>query len=210
MEVLHEKPDTPERRRLQVAAELRQHHRPSLVGDGHDPAEGLSAELVDGRRHGCWTSSARAGSPDGDGLRRDQDLLEQHHRDMDAAGLGFDSRVESPGGQQPSDYRGRRAHGGTGHELDSRPDEGGAGIAGRVAGRAPKAWRPLVGILKRLPAAQSGPARRSVPGSRSRRRLTGTAPGALGDLARRCCRFFFREGGVAAAARDGAPVRRTS
>jgi hypothetical protein len=38
MEVLHEKPDTPERRRLQLLLELGSTTGLALVGAGHDPA----------------------------------------------------------------------------------------------------------------------------------------------------------------------------
>ena len=134
-------------------------------------------------------------------------LLEQHHRDMDAAGLGFDSRVErvQAANSLPTTAAGERMAG-TGHELDSRPDEGwGRHCRTRCGQSTNRPGGPSSGSSSALPAPQSGPARRSVPGSR-----TAVAGRPLRRTLERSAickalRRFFREVAVAAAARDGAP-----
>jgi hypothetical protein len=80
-------------------------------------------------------------------------LLEQHHRDMDAAGLGFDARVDrvQAPSSLPTTAAGERMAG-SGQVLDSATAEPeGQALQDALREEHRNAWRPLVGILKRPP-----------------------------------------------------------
>lgn len=135
--MLHEKPDTPDRRRLQLLLEQGSTTSVRLSELATTRLKGFRRELVDGEDAWLLDIIGKSGK-----LRtvmvfdEIKTLVEQHHQDMDATGLGFDARVDRSGAR----WRGWGCWG--------------AGIAGRTAGRTPKRLaRPLVGILKRPPRA---------------------------------------------------------
>ena len=154
MEVLHEKPDTPERRRLQLLLELGSTTGLRLSELATTRLKGFRRELVDGEEAWLLDVIGKGGKPRTvmvfDAIKT---LLEQHHQDMDAAGLGFDSRVKrvQAANSLPTTAAGERMAG-TGQELDSSRAEGvGPALQDALQAEHQEAWRPLVGILKRPP-----------------------------------------------------------
>ncbi len=208
MEVLHEKPDTPERRRLQLLLELGSTTGLRLSELATTRLKGFRRELVDGQEAWLLDVIGKGGKPRTvmvfDEIKT---LLEQHHQDMDAAGLGFDSRVErvQAANSLPTTAAGERMAG-TGHELDSRLDDGvGQALQGALRAEHQQAWRPLVGILKRPPPRRNLD-RLGVPFLDRELPSQADRYGALERSAiYKALRRFFREVAVAAAARDGTP-----
>lgn len=208
MEVLHEKPDTPERRRLQLLLELGSTTGLRLSELATTRLKGFRREPVDGQEAWLLDVIGKGGKPRTvmvfDEIKT---LLEQHHQDMDAAGLGFDARVErvQAPNSLPVTAAGERMAG-AGHGLGDSIGEG-AGQALQDALRTEhrEAWRPLVGILKRPPPRRDLD-RLGVPFLDREQPSQADRYGALERSAiYKALRRFFREVAVAAAARDGAP-----
>ena len=188
LQVLHEKPDTPARRRLQLL----------LVLAG---GAGLRLSELATTRLGALRRSTADGAPawllevvGRAGQRRTllvsdevHALLAQHHRDMDAAGLGVDGTVTpvqapcpGPAPRQPN------------AAVNPAPDD-------------PQAWRPLLGILRRPPPRRTLDARGLPMVDRSQ----STQADHHGALERsaidKLLRRFFHSVAREAAARAGAP-----
>jgi site-specific recombinase XerD len=156
MEVLHEKPDTPERRRLQLLLELGSTTGLRLSELATTRLKGFRRELVDGQEAWLLDVIGKGGKPRTvmvfDEIKT---LLEQHHQDMDAAGLGFDARVErvQAPNSLPVTAAGERMAGAD-HGLGDSIGEGpGQALQDALRTEHQEAWRPLVGILKRPPPA---------------------------------------------------------
>ncbi|MBS0305766.1 MAG: tyrosine-type recombinase/integrase [Proteobacteria bacterium] len=212
MRVLHEKPDTPERRRLQLLLELGSTTGLRLSELATTRWRGLRRERVDGQDVWLLDVVGNAGRTRSvvvfDDVRA---LLEQHQRDMDAAGLGFDARVQriqapgaAPGGA--ADRRRADTGGGTdgrlGPAAHARPHDG---PHDEVRGEPRDAWRPLVGILRRPPPRRDlDPL--GVPFVDRERPSQADRYGALERSGiYKLLRRFFRDVAHAAASRDGAP-----
>ncbi|WP_162520746.1 phage integrase family protein [Pseudaquabacterium pictum] len=134
-QVLHEKPDTPARRRLQLLLALAGGAGLTLSELATTRLRALRRSSVDGEPAWLLELVGRAGRTRTVLVPNEvHALLGQHHRDMDAAGLGFDSavaRVQAPCPAPGSDAQGAAA-------STSPQDD-------------PQAWRPLLGILRRPP-----------------------------------------------------------
>ena len=208
MEVLHEKPDTPERRRLQLLLELGSTTGLRLSELATTRLKGFRRELVDGQEAWLLDVIGKGGKPRTvmvfDEIKT---LLEQHHQDMDAAGLGFDARVErvQAPNSLPVTAAGERMAGAD-HGLGDSIGEGpGQALQDALRTEHREAWRPLVGILKRPPPRRDLD-RLGVPFLDREQPSQADRYGALERSAiYKALRRFFREVAVAAAARDGAP-----
>lgn len=208
IEVLHEKPDTPERRRLQLLLELGSTTGLRLSELATTRLRGFRRELVDGEEAWLLDVIGKGGK-----LRtvmvfdEIKTLLEQHHQDMDAAGLGFDARVakvQAPN-SLPITAAGERMSA-TSQGLDEGIAEGaGQALQDALRSEHQEAWRPLVGILKRPPPRRDLD-RLGVPFLDHQQPSQADRYGALERSAiYKVLRRFFRDVAVAAAARDGAP-----
>jgi site-specific recombinase XerD len=207
MEVLHEKPDTPERRRLQLLLELGSTTGLRLSELATTRLRGFRRELVDGEEAWLLDVIGKGGK-----LRtvmvfnEIKTLLEQHHQDMDAAGLGFDARVakvQAPN-SLPITAAGERMSA-TSQGLDDGIAVGaGQALQDALRSENQEAWRPLVGILKRPPPRRDLD-RLGVPFIDHQQPSQADRYGALERSAiYKVLRRFFRDVAVAAAARDGA------
>ena len=208
MEVLHEKPDTPERRRLQLLLELGSTTGLRLSELATTRLRGFRRERVDGEEAWLLDVIGKGGK-----LRtvmvfdEIKTLLEQHHQDMDAAGLGFDARVarvQAPN-SLPITAAGERMSA-TSQGLDDGIAVGaGQALQDALRSEHQEAWRPLVGILKRPPPRRDLD-RLGVPFIDHQQPSQADRYGALERSAiYKVLRRFFRDVAVAAAARDGAP-----
>ena len=208
MEVLHEKPDTSARRRLQLLLELGSTTGLRLSELATTRLKGFRREVVDGEEAWLLDVIGKGGKQRTVMVFDDiKALLDRHHRDMDAAGLGFDAGVEKiqVSNSLPITAAGdRMAAAGRGFD---RSVAGSAGQAFQDALQAERreAWRPLVGILKRPPPRRKLDAL-GLPLLDRQQSSQADRYGALERSAiYKLLRRFFREVAVAAAARDGAP-----
>lgn len=208
MEVLHEKPDTPERRRLQLLLELGSTTGLRLSELATTRLKGFRRALVDGQEAWLLDVIGKGGKPRTvmvfDEIKT---LLDRHHQDMNAAGLGFDSRVTKvqTANSLPTTAAGERMAG-TGHVVNSSLGEDvEQALQDALQAEHQQAWRPLVGILKRPPPRRNLD-RLGVPFLDREQPSQADRYGALERSAiYKTLRRFFREVAVAAAARDGAP-----
>jgi integrase len=170
---------------------------------------GFRRELVDGQEAWLLDVIGKGGKPRTvmvfDEIKT---LLEQHHQDMDAAGLGFDARVErvQAPNSLPITAAGERMSA-TSQGLDDMASQWVRGRHCRTpcAAEHQEAWRPLVGILKRPPPRRDLD-RLGVPFLDHQQPSQADRYGALERSAiYKALRRFFRDVAVAAAARDGAP-----
>jgi site-specific recombinase XerD len=207
-QVLHEKPDTPERRRLELLLELGSTTGLRLSELATTRMKGFREEQVDGESAWLLEVVGKGGK-----LRtvvvldHVKALIEQHHRDMDAAGLGFDpsvSRVQVPGSLATTAAGERSLRRGN-VQTASASDPSGGGLAEALAREALHAWRPLVGILRRPPPRRKldhlGVAFVDRAASSQADRFGALERSAIYKLLRR----FFRDAAVAAASRRDAP-----
>ena len=208
MEVPPEMPDTPERQRLRLLLELG-----SPTGLGHSEVattqlKGFRRELVDGQQAWLLDVIGRGGQlQTGIVFNEIKALLEQHHQDMDAAGLGFDARVDRA--QGPNSLPATAA--------GVRMTETGPGLDGAIADAGGRHCRTLcgksTGTLGGLSWASSGalPSRRDldrlgVPFSDHQQQPQADCYGALERSAiYKVLRRFFREVTVTAASCEEAP-----
>lgn len=207
-QVLHEKPDTPERRRLELLLELGSTTGLRLSELATTRMKGFREEQVDGQSAWLLEVVGKGGK-----LRtvvvleHVKALIEQHHRDMDAAGLGFDpsvSRVQIPGSLATSAAGERTLRRGDDRAPSASSLSAGS-LADALEREALHAWRPLVGILRRPPPRRRldhlGVAFVDRAASSQADRFGALERSAIYKLLRR----FFRDAAVAAAARRDAP-----
>ena len=207
-EVLHEKPDTSERRRLELLLEVGSTTGLRLSELATTRMKGFRQEQVDGEPAWLLDVVGKGGK-----LRtvvvlhHVKALIEQHHRDMDAAGVGFDpsiTRVQLPGSLAAT-AAGERSLSRGGERTVSRIDPVGGDLAGALEREAKQAWRPLIGILRRPPPRRKldhlGVAFVDREESTQADRFGALERSAIYKLLRR----FFREVAIAAASRSDAP-----
>jgi integrase len=210
LEVLQEKPDTPQRRRLRLLLELGSTTGLRLSELATTRLKGFRRERVDGEDVWLLDVIGKGGKPRTvmvfDPIKA---LLEQHHQDMDAAGLGFDARVDRV--QTPHSLPTTAAAGermvGTGAGLDiALGDAGVQALQDTLRDEHRNAWRPVVGILKR-PPPRRGLDRLGLPFLDREQPSQADRYGALERSAiYKVLRRFFREVAIAAGSRDGAPA----
>jgi hypothetical protein len=190
MEVLHEKPDTPERRRLQLLLELGSTTGLRLSELATTRLKGFRRELVDGEEAWLLDVIGKGGK-----LRtvmvfdEIKTLLEQHHQDMDAAGLGFDARVarvQAPN-SLPITAAGERMAGPLKDSTTASQRVRGRHCRTRCAASTRKPGVPSLGSSSALPLAViwTGSACRSWTTS-SHLRLTAMARWSARRSTRRC------------------------
>lgn len=207
LQVLHEKPDTSERRRLELLLELGSSTGLRLSELATTRMKGFRQEEVDGEPAWLLEVIGKGGK-----LRtvvvldHVKALLEQHHRDMDAAGVGFDptvSRVQVPGSLATT-AAGERALSRSA-ERPSTAARADDNLANALEREAQQAWRPLVGILRRPPPRRKldhlGVAFVDRKESTQADRFGALERSAIYKLLRR----FFRDAATAAASRRDAP-----
>lgn len=189
VEVLHRQPDTPQRRRLELLLALGSTTGLRLSELATTRMRGFRRERVDGEDVWLLDVVGKGGKPRAvvvfDEVKA---LLERHHADMDAAGLGFDPAVARV--QQPA----------------SAPRTAAAERSAVAAGGSddPAGWRPLVGILKRPPPRRTLDALgvgRPDPAPAQADRYGALERSALYQSLRRFFRLVARE----AAMQEGAP-----
>lgn len=133
LQVLRERPDTPQRRRLELLLELGSTTGLRLSELATARVRGLRRERVDGEDVWLLDVVGKGGKPRSvvvfDEVKA---LIDRHHADMQAAGLGLDPAVARV--QRPA----------------SAPRTAAAERAQSAEGDA-AGWRPLVGILRRPP-----------------------------------------------------------
>jgi len=206
MAVLRERPDTPARRRLQLLLELASTTGLRLSELATTRMKGLRQELVDGESAWLLDVIGKGGKLRTVMVFDDiKVLMERHHADMDAAGVGFEDavkRVQVPN-SLPTTAAGERMAAG---------DQGAGAVAPtsnalQDALRAEhlQGWRPLIGILRRPPPRRDLDAR-GVPFVDRERPAQADRYGALERSAiYGLLRRFFRDVANAAATREGVP-----
>jgi site-specific recombinase XerD len=206
MAVLRERPDTPARRRLQLLLELASTTGLRLSELATTRMKGLRQELVDGESAWLLDVIGKGGKLRTvmvfDDIRA---LMERHHADMDAAGVGFEdavARVQVPNSLPTTAAGERMAAGGPG--ADGLAPTGNA-LQDALRAEHLQAWRPLIGILRRPPPRRDLDAR-GVPFVDREQPAQADRYGALERSAiYGLLRRFFRDVANAAATREGTP-----
>ena len=206
MAVLRERPDTPARRRLQLLLELASTTGLRLSELATTRMKGLRQELVDGESAWLLDVIGKGGKLRTVMVFDDiKVLMERHHADMDAAGVGFEDavkRVQVPnslpttaaGERMAASNQGAEAAVSMGHALQDA-----------LRAEHLQAWRPLIGILRQPPPRRDLDAR-GVPFVDRERPAQADRYGALERSAiYGLLRRFFRDVANAAATREGAP-----
>ena len=206
MAVLRERPDTPARRRLQLLLELASTTGLRLSELATTRMKGLRQELVDGESAWLLDVIGKGGKLRTVMVFDDiKALMERHHADMDAAGVGFEGavkRVQVPNSLPTTAAGERMAAGGPG--ADALEPTGNA-LQDALRAEHLQAWRPLIGILRRPPPRRDLDAR-GVPFVDREHPAQADRYGALERSAiYGLLRRFFRDVANAAATREGAP-----
>lgn len=153
-QLLHEKPDTSKRRRIELLFELGCTTGLRLSEIATARMSGFRSELVDGQH--AWlldVTGPRGKLRSVVVLAHVKSLIDQHHRDMDEAGVGFDESILKL--QLPVSHRQSLqapvsdAEKSTAEQSIILPEP--ASHTDAPSQAAVQAWRPLVGILKRPP-----------------------------------------------------------
>jgi site-specific recombinase XerD len=206
MAVLRERPDTPARRRLQLLLDLASTTGLRLSELATTRMKGFRRELVDGESAWLLDVIGKGGKLRTVMVFDDiKALMERHHADMDAVGVGFEeavNRVQVPNSRPITAAGERMATGDL--EADAAVSTGGA-LQDALRTEHLQAWRPLIGILRRPPPRRDLDAL-GVPFVDRERPAQADRYGALERSAiYRLLRRFFRDVANAAATREGAP-----
>ena len=206
MAVLRERPDTPARRRLQLLLELASTTGLRLSELATTRMKGLRQELVDGESAWLLDVIGKGGKLRTVMVFDDiKALMERHHADMDAAGVGFEDavrRVQVPNSLPTTAAGERMAAGDPGADAVAPTSNA---LQDALRAEHLQAWRPLIGILRRPPPRRDMDAR-GVPFVDRERPAQADRYGALERSAiYGLLRRFFRDVANEAATREGAP-----
>jgi site-specific recombinase XerD len=210
MAVLRERPDTPSRRRLQLLLELASTTGLRLSELATTRVKGLRQELVDGESAWLLDVIGKGGKLRTVMVFDDiKALMEQHHADMDAAGVGFEDaveRVQVPNSRPTTAAGERMASGHMGADQGAEVAVSmGEALQEALRAEHRQGWRPLIGILKSPPPRRELDAR-GVPFVDRERPAQADRYGALERSAiYGLLRRFFRDVANAAVTREGAP-----
>ena len=209
-QVLHEKPDTPQRRRLQLVLELGSTTGLRLSELTTTRMRGFRRDVVDGEAAWLLDVVGKGGKQRTVVVFDEvKELIEHHHRDMQAAGLGLNPEVARVqiAESRPKAAAAARVDAQARAQFASseRNDQAAADVLAQALRTEMEAeWEPLIGIIRRPP-----PRRRldslGIPfkdsASAQADRFGALEPSALYQSLRR----FFKEVAREAAAREDAP-----